>query len=67
MVTCWMADVTDSACAACVAGVVLGTFLEPHGRLTPLLHTPHGRAHATDGELKRGLVASTDGREEKKK
>ena len=58
----WMADVTDSACDTCAAGVVFGTSLEPHGRLTPLFHTPHGRAHAADRERKGGLVASTDGR-----
>ena len=57
-----MADVTDSACDACAAGVVFGTSLEPHGRLTPLFHTQHGRAHAADRECKRGLVASTDSR-----
>ena len=57
-----MADVIDSACDACAAAVVFGTSLEPHGRLTPLFHTPHGRAHAADRERKGGLVASTDGR-----
>ena len=36
-----MADVIDSACDACAAAVVFGTSLEPHGRLTPLFHTPH--------------------------
>ena len=61
VVACCMAHVTDLACAACAAGVVLCTSHEPHGRLSPFLHTPHGCAHAAGGQHKRGLIACTDG------
>ena len=61
VVACWMADVTESVSLRCAADVGLVTSHEPHSRLTPLLHTPHGRAHAADRERKCRLSAWTDG------
>mmetsp|Transcript_38238 Transcript_38238/g.86710 ORF Transcript_38238/g.86710 Transcript_38238/m.86710 type:complete len:126 (-) Transcript_38238:404-781(-) len=47
---------------SCNAGVALGTSLSRQpDRLTPLLCTPRGRAHATDAAHTPGLKAPTSG------